>query len=139
MNNQPNIDEYTSELYKALGYSQQQFDRNSLYIASGAFGVSFAFIKDIIPDLNFAKHTNWLLVSWVCFASAIAISLISHFISIKAIRWAIDKKEENQTNKFINTEKKWNRGIRWLNISTIVTIFGGALFLIRFVIINLNS
>jgi hypothetical protein len=38
-------DPYEQELYKTLNYSNEQFDKHILFIASGALGISFAFIE----------------------------------------------------------------------------------------------
>ncbi|HEX2921871.1 MAG TPA: hypothetical protein VHO50_11975 [Bacteroidales bacterium] len=42
-------DNYIREQYQALKYSNEQFDKNVLFIASGALGISFAFIEKVIP------------------------------------------------------------------------------------------
>ena len=43
---------YTDKLYQALNYSVEQFDKSVLFIASGALGITFAFVEKIVPDLK---------------------------------------------------------------------------------------
>src|SRR5512145_491654 len=99
-------DTYTQQQYDALKYSNEQFDKNVLFIASGALGISFAFIDKVIPDLANAVKTNLLIGSWYFFAGVIFISLVAHFISIMANRWAI----LHDCNEPINDKirKRWN-------------------------------
>ena len=122
----------------ALKYSTEQFDKNILFIASGALGVSFAFIKDIVPDLSKAQCTNYLIASWYIFAGVIFVSLVTHFLSIQANRWAIENNDLDDIT-FDKKIKKWNIPIRILNFLTIIAILVGAIFLIYFINHNITN
>ena len=122
-------DEYLDDVSK---YSNEQFDKNTLFIASGALGVSFAFIKDIIPDFETATHKTTLLASWYIFAAVIFISLVSHFIVTRACDWAY-KNQSLEDNLYNCKIKFWNIPIRILNITSIVSILFGSLLLIYFI------
>lgn len=113
-------------------YSNEQFDKNTLFIASGALGVSFAFIKDIIPNFETATHKATLLASWYIFAGVIFISLISHFIVTRACDWAF-KNQHLESDLYNCKIKVWNIPIRILNITSIVSILFGSLLLIYFI------
>jgi len=128
-------DNYTQEQYQALKYSNEQFDKNVLFIASGALGISFAFIEKIIPDLENAVNSNFLINSWYCFAGVIFISLVAHFISIMANRWAIAHDE--QTKNYDNICKRWNLTLRTINILMIFGLLAGIILLIYFVKLNI--
>jgi hypothetical protein len=129
-------DKYNDALDQTARYSSEQFDKNILFIASGSLGISFAFIKDIIPDFNHATHKGTLIASWYIFAIVIFLSLLTHFISMQASTWAF--KNQNLDDKLYNTKLRcWNIPIRALNISMIAGIFIGALFLIYFIQQNL--
>lgn len=124
-----NQDKYLDEVTK---YSNEQFDKNTLFIASGALGVSFAFIKDIIPNFEGATHKGALLGSWYIFAGVIFISLISHFILTRACDWAF--KNENLESDLYNCKIRfWNIPIRILNITSIISILVGSMLLIYFI------
>lgn len=113
-------------------YSNQQFDKNILFIASGALGISFAFIKDIIPDFEKATHKGFLISSWYVFAGVIFISLISQFIVSRACDWAYIN--QHLDSKVYNRKLKWwNYPIRILNITSVLAILVGTIFLIYFI------
>lgn len=124
-----NEDKYLDDVSK---YSNEQFDKNTLLIASGALGVSFAFIKDIIPNFETATHKATLLASWYIFAAVIFISLISHFIVTRACDWAF-KNKNLETNLYNCKIKVWNIPIRILNITSIISILIGSILLIYFI------
>jgi hypothetical protein len=118
--------------FRTLEYGNVQFDKNVLFIASGALGISFAFIEKVVPSLSSAVNKNFLIDSWYCFAGVIFISLVAHFISILANRWSIvhDKMDEVRYNKI---SSRWNKCIRMLNIFMILGLFFGVLRLVLFV------
>jgi hypothetical protein len=128
-------DNYTEQQYQALKYSNEQFDKNVLFIASGALGISFAFIEKLIPDLKNAVDSCYLINSWYFFAGVIFISLIAHFISIMANRWAIGHDENEKNYKRGCTI--WNLILRSINILMIVGLLLGIILLISFVKLNI--
>lgn len=80
---------YLEQLNKAYIESSSQFDKQILFIASGALGVSLAFIKDIVK-LDIATNKNLLLLSWIFFGAVILICILSHYTSLKAINFKIE-------------------------------------------------
>jgi hypothetical protein len=125
-------DNYIKEKYQALKYGNEQFDKNVLFIASGALGISFGFIEKLVPDLAVTTHKCYLIDSWYCFAGVIFLSLVAHFISVMANRWAIinDNLEADKYNKI---SCRWNYTVRSFNILMILGLFLGILLLIAFV------
>ena len=99
-----NDDITTKHQQDSYKYSVEQFDKSILFIASGALGGSFAFIKDVIPDLSKA-FGKWLLISsWYIFGIVIFISLVNHFISALACSRSI-KHAELPYKKFNRTSQ----------------------------------
>ncbi len=129
-------EEHLKQQRELLKYSIEQFDKSVIYIASGSFAVSFAFIKDIVSDLTIAEHKNWLITSWIFFASVIFVSLINQWVSYMAQKWGVVNANLD-FNKFTEKAKCWNWSIRFMNLLTIAGIFAGALFLLFFIKINL--
>jgi ABC-type Fe3+-siderophore transport system permease subunit len=124
--------EYWQQLNKAYIESSSQFDKQVLFLASGALGLSFAFIKDIV---KLAVATNkWLLISsWSLFGVVILLSIISHYTSLKAI----NKKIHNLNAKEDKGSKKFNSYTKWFNILMIVFLALSLAFLTVFVAINI--
>lgn len=129
-------EEHLKQQRELLKYSIEQFDKSVIYIASGSLAVSFAFIKDIIANLDCALHKNWLIASWIIFASVIFISLFAHWVSYMAQMWGI-KNANLSYKKYTKKARWWNWSIRTMNLLTIIGIFVGALFLLFFIKINL--
>lgn len=56
---------YLEQLNKAYKESSSQFDKQVLFIASGAFGISLAFIKDIVKlDVATNNHLTTHLIKF---------------------------------------------------------------------------
>ena len=125
-------EEYIKAKYQALSYGNEQFDKNVLFIASGALGISFGFIEKVVPNLDAAQNKNLLIDSWYCFAGVIFLSLLAHFVSVMANRWAIvhDDMEDTNYNKI---SRRWNYAIRSSNILMIVGLLTGIFLLVAFV------
>ena len=62
-------EEHTKQQRELLKYSIEQFDKSVIYIASGSLAISFAFVKDIVSNLSVAENKNWLITSWIIFAT----------------------------------------------------------------------
>ena len=69
--------------------SARAFDKAILTLASGAFGFSIAFLKNIVP--NPFANTLWLLgCAWIAFSLCIIVILFSFLSSQLACRHQID-------------------------------------------------
>lgn len=130
-----NDQEYLKTLYAAFATSSQQFEKLSLYIASGAFSLSFTFIQEII-DLTKAREKWMLSYSWGVFLMVIFFALAGHFISTFSYSLAIKHAgmEPSAYNKKI---KKWNLPIHVFNILIILGLLAGSALLILFIHKNL--
>jgi len=126
--------QYTNELYKTLSYSNEQFDKNVLFIASGALGVSFAFIEKIVPNMNEAIFKDHLINAWIMYAVVIFVSMVSHFVSSLSLRWSISN---HNSKNFERGRSNWNMLIRCLNILLMIGLLIGTLLLINFIEINI--
>ena len=124
--------EYWQQLNKAFLESSSQFDKQILVFASGAFGLSFAFITDIV-QLSMAIN-KWMLISaWSSFGVVVILSILSHYTSLKAINHKI----QNLTSKDDTIAKRLNDCTKWLNIMMIVFLTSGLILLTLFVAINI--
>jgi len=64
MNNE--YQSYRDLLQELSVKSQEQYDKTVITLSTGALGLSFAFIKDIV-DIKVASSINFLTGSWVLF------------------------------------------------------------------------
>ena len=137
-------DKYIEQLYRGYEYSSTQFDKSILFIASGAFGISFSFVDKII-DLSKAEHTLLLMLSWYIFATIVFIFTIAHYIAVRKFNQALkeyrpDDEQEVDEEKQEIPKMKSRKPDFWvtvLNISMIGGLFVGMLFLIIFVHLNI--
>ena len=123
--------EYLQQLNKAYLESSAQFDKQLLYCASGALGLSFVFIKDIVK-LNVATCKNLLITSWSFFGAVIVLSILSHYSSLKAI----NKKIQN-VNWQDESSSKLNSYTKAFNILMIIFLISGLVILTVFIGINI--
>ena len=125
-------DPYLEQLNKAYIESSSQFDKQVLYIASGALGISLAFIKDIVK-LDVATNKNLLLLSWISFGAVILICILSHYTSLKAINFRI----ENLYQKKDKTSKRFDFFTKLFNVLMIILLAAGLILLNIFIGINI--
>src|SRR5579863_10174034 len=116
---------YIDKLYSDRNYSQTQFDKSLILIASGLLAGSFAFIDKIV-QIDCANFKFLLLIGWILLALAIGLSSICHFRSIVYIEKAITlyKPKDDKLQK--ESRLKGNREIAHLNIWTMILILLGS-------------
>lgn len=103
------------------------FDKAILTLASSAFGLSFTFIRQIIPNIK--NGTIYLLKSaWISFGISILITLASFLTSFFACKKGIKILEV----KYIVDNK--NKKGKNINYMTIITIFLNILSILSFII-----
>jgi hypothetical protein len=132
---------HIEEKYAALRYSSEHFDKNVLYIASGALGISFAFIEKIV-DLKTAVCKGYLFSAWYLFAGVIFISMVSHFVSIRVITWSItnhvyQNEPEKMLKDYTKKQQKQSKWIKGLNGFMMIGLFFGILLFILFIHYNI--
>ncbi len=67
-------------------HAQDQVDKAVLTLSGGAFGVSFAFMNDVVG--NDPHHLGWILAAWVAWGLSITLILITFYTSNEAFRRA---------------------------------------------------
>lgn len=81
------------ELLKRQLSNSENADRAILTVSTAALGFSLAFLKDLVP-LTGAKLPILLYASWIAFACAILVTLLSFFASQVAISGELKKAEK---------------------------------------------
>ena len=116
------------------------FDKAILTLTAGAFGLSLAFIRQVVPEIKCG--TLFLLIAgWTGFS----LSLLSTLISFLASQSACSRQRKILELEYIDnrdTQKEKNRPARWtkrLNVSSIAFFILGLIFLTLFVILNLSK
>jgi hypothetical protein len=147
------INEHNWKLYNAHMDRIKQFeqrqaneddktDRWMMTMASGSFGLSFAFIDKIVP-LKGAVNIMLLISAWSCFLSVLVIGIIgftvSSFLHLKlsaveadALRLKYEGKEPEYKKRSILFSAS-----AILGYASILVFIGGSICLILFITTNL--
>ena len=88
------LKEYRNQLIDAEQKAQDNFDKTVLSLSSGALGISFVFLKDIVGDTP--TNISLLMVAWISWALSSTSVLISFYMSHKALRHAIKQVDANK-------------------------------------------
>ncbi len=112
-------------------HAQDQFDKAVLTLSGGAFGVSFAFMNDVVGDDP--HYLLWILLAWSAWGLSITLILITFYTSNEAFRRAIRNLDEGKENGGV-----WSTATSWLNFFAGTLFVLGVLFLVLFVALNLT-
>jgi len=72
--------DYRASLEHAISGSEDDFEKNLVYLSAGSLVLSIGFIEKIVPMDN-AKYTWFLIVSWCLIALTLLLNLASYLIS----------------------------------------------------------
>jgi hypothetical protein len=129
--------EYLKCLIESEFQAIDQFDKTILALAGGAFGVSFAFLKDIVqPDAVVSK--NYLVWAWIFWGITLTGNLTAFYFSHLSMRGAQRKYcagERNETKLRGFTGKT----VMWLNPITGAMFISGLICMSVFVTRNLHD
>ena len=129
--------EYLNTLRESEFQAIDEFDKTILALAGGAFGVSFAFLKDIVkPDV--VTHKHYLIGAWICWCTTLTLNLTSFYFSHLAMRRAQRKyqdgeKEEAELGGF------YHSAVMWFNPSSGVAFILGLICMSVFVTTNIDG
>jgi len=129
-------------LESTMHQTAQYFDKSILSLSAGAFAISIAFIRQIIPVGSEMIYSSFLIVAWISFGISILSILFASFTSQKSFRNQIVLLDNEQANIPI---KEPNRILTncascftaFLNWSAIFFFVIGVVFLTIFTISNL--
>jgi hypothetical protein len=118
-----------------------RFHKSILTMAAGSFGVSFAFINQIVP-LNSAIYTAILVLSWLFFGLSIICAVLEPRVGSAIQDKLLDDIEKNielgyAGRSYIGTNKRLlmfpTRALNWLSV---ILFTLGVLCLLCFVYLN---
>jgi hypothetical protein len=111
-------------------------------LASGSFGLSFAFINEIVP-VSGAGHIALLIAAWSCFLGVLVLGLIGFTASSFAHSVLAKEEAEMLALKYRGAKAEYkNRGIFFsanavLGYASILSFIAGSVCLIMFIAKNL--
>ena len=122
--------------------TEERFHKSILTLAAGSFGVSFAFINQIVP-LQEAFQLNTLVIAWLFFGLSIIFTILESRIGSLVQDKLLNDIEENIEKGYEGKPyKKTNKWLvmlptRILNWAAFILFTMGVLCLLYFVYINM--
>jgi hypothetical protein len=120
---------------------EKHFDKISMTVAAGSFGISFAFIDKVIP-LSVAVYKPVLAAAWACFGVCILLLLVGYRVSSIVFRAMSEEEKRNIENLYEDKPAAYKKRNTFLNVSeicnnlTLLANAGGIICLILFVFLN---
>jgi hypothetical protein len=133
---------FIETLNQRQGEEDDKIDKWMMTLASGSFGLSFAFINQIVPMAK-ASHTTFLIAAWSCFLAVLILELIAFTVSSFCHSLMAKKIGENLRLKYqgIEPEDKdmsvFFSANALLGYASIMLFIGGSTCLILFIAKNL--
>ena len=112
--------------------SQEQYDKTLLTLSTGALGLSFAFIIDIV-NISSATNINYLTGSWICLTLSILCILISFLSAKHALDKAIEAEDSGEV--YESSIDRLTSILNWMSAAFFVN---GLIFLTVFIKLNLG-
>jgi len=130
------LKEYRNQLIDAEQKAQDNFDKTVLSLSSGALGISFVFLKDIVGDTP--ASISLLMVAWISWALSSTSVLISFYMSHKALRHAIKQVDFNKIREE-HPGSWYDKFTGFLNGFALILFVVGLFSMIWFIKMNLGG
>jgi hypothetical protein len=128
-------------LVEAKRQLSMHYDNLILGLASGAIGVSIAFMKDIVPRGPEPGSTPWLVAAWISLVVCIGALALSFWASQRSYKLAIDDLDASHQPGAVPAQPTdapwWSSATRNCNLIAIVSFVLGVALLTTFVGLNL--
>ncbi len=129
--------DYRASLEQAINSSEDDFEKNLVYLSAGALVLSIGFIEKVVPIEN-VKYIGFLICSWCLIAIALMLNLASHLISAgNSTKAREDLDNQIDTKIRYESVKCRNRVVRIINWISFTIFSFGLLSLIIYCSINL--
>ena len=124
-----------------INKSEDDFEKNIVYLSAGGLTLSLLFIEKIIPiDGNVIIFWS-LCLSWILLGLSLLVNLVSHLVSAKICKIGISDKNNETMSPDIKIKRKKNRAIITdsINYFNVALLGVGIIFMVIFVGINLTN
>ena len=124
-----------------INKSEDDFEKNIVYLSAGGLTLSLLFIEKIIPiDGNVIIFWS-LCLSWILLGLSLLVNLVSHLVSAKICKIGISDKNNGTMSPDIRIKRKKDRAIITdsINYFNVALLGAGIIFMVIFVGINLTN
>jgi hypothetical protein len=129
--------DYRVSLEYAISGSEDDFEKNLVYLSAGSLVLSIGFIEKIVPMDN-AKCIGFLIVSWCLIALTLLLNLASYLISADngtEAREDLDNRVLDDKERYEKVKSR-NKTIRNVNWSSYTLFSLGIISMIIYCSIN---
>jgi hypothetical protein len=116
--------------------AQEAYDKAVIVLSGGALGVSFAFVKDIVP-LAQASGKPLLILAWGAWTISLGFALIGLYFNIIALGTAVNQFDD-KTIYLRHPGGCCDKITRCLNLLCGILFVVGTALLLAFVVTNLG-
>ncbi|AWW30142.1 hypothetical protein DN752_08420 [Echinicola strongylocentroti] len=128
--------EYRLSILEQKSKSEDDFEKYITYISSGALGLTVTFIDKISP-LKESVYVWIIILGWGLFALTLFLNLFSHYLSSRYNEKTINEIDMDiDYSMLLENIDKRNEKISCLNISSIISLGTGILFVLIFSSLN---
>ena len=132
--------DFREHFQEAINKSEDDFEKNLIYLSSGALGLTLIFIEKIVPPQN-SVYLFFLILGWALLTITLAVNLISHLISKKYIQQSQRDYDEyeNQLIEYDKLDKslsKRNNTIDKINWFSVVFFVLGIVSIVFYTSVN---
>lgn len=125
--------DYRRLLQELENKAQDEYDKTVIMLSTGALGLSFTFLKDIV-NLKEAHSMYLMMGAWICWAISSSSVLYSFYSSRQALRQAI----EDIDNEIERDSNHFDRLTGLFNLWSGSFFISGLFFMIAFVKTNIG-
>jgi hypothetical protein len=129
-----------NQYIEGMNHQRDRLDIYLITFSAGVFGVSFAFITDIVGDLYACNNIFLLFASWMMFAATIIMTLFSFMKSEKSFQKMLTQLDGSyeKTGK-VDSNIESSKDIKILNICSICLFGIGVITLVVFIGFNIGA
>jgi hypothetical protein len=131
---------YISLMDDAEREAARNFDKAVLALASGAFGVTVIFVREVAPEIR-PDVVPWLICSWTMFAASILSTLLSLLFGQYACRARRDEASRSSSGELLDIPPEpWTvKAVDVLNICSLFLLAAGFTLWMVFVTYSLKQ
>lgn len=110
--------------------SDNDFEKNHIYISAGTLALSLTFIEKVSP-ITHSKAVYALVAAWILLVTSLLVNFISHQISSRFTEKQIDLNDRTDNTDEVNQMiDKNNKRIRQINWFSVLSLIGGICLLV---------
>ena len=135
------LNKYCDKLLEIINTSNEQFEKQLVYISGGGLALSFIVIEKVLKEFFTTQYKIVLIIGWVALAATLLLNLFSHKKAIDThsatLKHIKDVLRDSKIKYDSDSIDKRNQRISKLNTTSLCLLSLGLTCLIFYTSINL--